>query len=138
MLNLVGIVQRPFNAPSFNTYELIDGLFDFVEDKALLTINFEDIWLPSFLFRSEVTVGDVYRIDHQLFTLAYQYRDGRLSQETFDRFCRELHSQIDYSEEESTAFKGWAAEQFSMARTRAPKNPELRLRSRAGSNEIEN
>src|SRR5690348_553657 len=49
MLSLVGIVQQPFGAPRFNTYNLIDGFFQFIEDQSFLTVNFEDVWLPDFL-----------------------------------------------------------------------------------------
>src|SRR6266550_8093171 len=72
MLNLVGIVQQPFGAPRFNNYGLIDGFFQVIEDQAVLTINFEDLWLPEFLFLPELAVGDVYRVGIRLFTIAYQ------------------------------------------------------------------
>lgn len=130
MLNLVGIVQQPSGAPRFNTYGLIDGLFRMLEDDASLLINFEDIWLPDFLFHDKVSVGDVYRVSNQLFTVAYQYRDGRHSQETFEDLCREFHGEIVFSEDETRAFKGWSAEQLSIARNQPPKNPELQLRTR--------
>src|SRR5437763_675775 len=81
MLNLVGIVQQPFGATRFNNYSLIDGFFQVIEDQADLTINFEDLWLPEFLFLPKVAVGDVYRVGIRLFTVAYQYRDGRHSRD---------------------------------------------------------
>lgn len=130
MLNLVGIVQQPFGAQHFNTSGLIDGLFKLVEDQAPLTVNFEDIWLPDFLFHSNVTVGDVYRVGNQLFTVAYQYRDGRHSQETFESLCRELHREIVFSGEETRAFKAWTDEQLSRAQNQPAKNLELQLPTR--------
>src|SRR2546430_1813280 len=98
MLNLVGIVQQPFGATRFNNYSLIDGFFQVIEDQADLTINFEDLWLPEFLFLPKVAVGDVYRVGIRLFTVAYQYRDGRHSRDTFESFCKELHREIAISE----------------------------------------
>jgi len=130
LLNLVGIVQQPFGAPRFNTYGLIDRLFELVEDEKSLTINFEDIWLPNSLFHGEVTVGDVYRVGTKLFTVAYQYRDGRHSTETFEQLCQELHNDIVFSEDETRAFKEWTAEQFLMAQNQSPKNVELQLPTR--------
>lgn len=130
MLNLVGIVHQPFGAVRFNTTGLIEGLFKLVEDNAGFTVNFEDIWLPDFLFKERVIVGDVYRVGNRLFTVAYQYRDGRHSQERFETLCRELHGEIIFSEDETLAFKAWTAEQFSMAQNQLPKNRELQLPTR--------
>ena len=130
MLNLVGIVQQPFGAPRFNTYGLIDGLFEGIETRANLTINFEDIWLPDFLFQPQLSVGDVYRVGNKLFAVAYQYRDGRHSRDTFENLCKELHREIVLSEDETRAFQGWTAEQFSTAQNRPPKDPKLQLPKR--------
>lgn len=130
MLNLVGIVQQPFGAPRFSTYGLIDGLFQLIEDQASLTINFEDIWLPDFLMHPKPGVGDVYRVGNKLFVVAFQYRDGRHSRDTFESLSKELHREIVISEEETRAFKGWTAEQFSTAQNRPAKNPNLRLPTR--------
>ena len=130
MLNLVGIVQQPFGAPRFNTNGLIDGLFELIENQATLTINFEDIWLPDLLFQPQPSVGDVYRVGNNLFSVAYQYRDGRHSRDTFENLCKELHRDIVLSEDETRAFKGWTAEQFSTAQNRPPKDPNIQLPKR--------
>lgn len=127
MLHLVGIVQQPLGAARFNSYGLIDGLFTLVEEQASLSLNFEDIWLPDVLFHRQVTVGDVYRVGERLFTAAYQYRDGRYSQEMFEGLTKELLRDIVFSEDETQAFKSWSAEQLSIARNQAPKNRDLQL-----------
>ena len=130
MLNLVGIVQQPLGAPRFSNYGLVDGFFSLLEDQASLSVNFEDIWMPEFLFHGQVTVGDVYRVGERLFAIAYQYRDGRYSQEAFEGLSKELLRDIAFSEDETKAFKAWAGEQISTARNRAAKDPHLQLRNR--------
>lgn len=127
MLNLVGIVQQPFGAARFNSYSLIDQFFERIEEQASLSVNFEDIWLPSFLFQARVSIGDVYRVRSKLFILAYQYRDGRYTQQDFEEHCKELQPEIVISEDETRAFRGWTAEQFSIVQNRPPKNSNLQL-----------
>jgi hypothetical protein len=126
MLNLVGIVQQPFGATRFGNYTLIDQFFQRIEQQ-ILSINFEDLWMPSFLFHGEPRVGDVYRVGYKLFVAAFQFRDGRHTQEAFDNLCKELQREMVPSKEETQAFRGWIAEQISAARNRPPKNPGFRL-----------
>lgn len=130
MLNLVGIVHQPLGAARFNTFNLIDQLFERIEEQASLSLNFEDIWLPSFLFQTQLGVGDVYRLGIDLFIVAYQFRDGRRTQEDFETHCKELHREIVISEDETRAFKGWTEEQVSSARNRPPKNPNFQLQTK--------
>jgi hypothetical protein len=131
MLGLVGIIQQPFDAPRFNTYGLIDQLFAGIEARADLLINFNDIWLPGFLFKADPGVGDVYRVVNELFTWAYRFRDGQSNKTDFEENCRRLHG-IAFSEDETRAFKDWSAEQISGAQKRPPKNPELKLQTKLG------
>lgn|ERR1019366_6057814 len=69
MLGPVGIIQQPFDAPRFTTYGLIDQLFAGIEARADLLINFNDIWLPGFLFKDDpgnrVREGWVHRCGFQ-------------------------------------------------------------------------
>jgi hypothetical protein len=130
MLNLVGIVYQPLGAARFDSFGLIDQFFERIEEQASLSLNFEDIWLPSFLFQAQPAVGDVYRVGNDLFVLAYQFRDGRHTQEDFEAHCRKLQREIVLSEDETRAFKGWTAEQVSSARNRPPKNPNFQLQTK--------
>ena len=129
MLNLVGIVQQPFGATRFNSYDLIDQLFLRLEQQ-LVSVAFEDLWLPTFLFRGEPEVGDVYRMGTNLFAAAFQFRDGRQTREAFEAICKDLHGEMVPSPEEAQAFRGWIGEQVSTARNRPAKNPELRLQTK--------
>jgi len=129
MLGLTGIVRQPFGADRFNDYGLIDGFFQEIEARTELSLNFEDIWMPAFLFGGSPQVGDVYRVGLKLFVLAFQYRDTRFSQEEFEAHCNELRREISFSADETAAFKGWTAEQIAMAQSREPKDPKLQLRT---------
>lgn len=130
MLNLVGIVQQPFGAARFDNYNVIDQFFRGIEQQ-MLSINFEDVWLPSFLFHGEPRVGDIYRVGVKLFVAAFQFRAGRYTQETFEDLCKELQREIVPSNEETLAFRGWTAEQISTAQNGPPKNPEFRLQTKS-------
>jgi hypothetical protein len=127
MLGLAGIIQQPFGAERFSNYGLIDGLFRRIEEDAGLSLNFEDIWLPNFLFPSQPHVGDVYRAGLTLFVLAFQYRDVQLAQQEFEARCKDLWNEIAFSKDETNAFRDWTAEQVSMAQNREPKDPKLQL-----------
>jgi hypothetical protein len=129
MLALAGIVQQPFGAAHFDNYPLIEDFFQRVEGLGGLA-NFEDLWLPEFLFVTAPKVGDVYRVELALFRAAFEFRDSRISSEDFDVRSKELHNQISFSEAETRAFRGWAGEHIAMAENGEPKNPELRLRTK--------
>jgi len=129
MLGLAGVVLQPMGAERFTTYGLIRGLFESVEEGGAL-VNFEDIWLPDFLFPVSPHVGHVYRVGMKLFYLAFAYRDSRFSREEFEVYCRELQGEISFSEDETRAFGSWTAEEISMAQNGDPKNPRLQLRTR--------
>lgn len=133
LLELVGVVQQPIGAQRFDTYNLVDQLFQQIEKQASLLINFADIWLPGFLFSSPAQVGDVYRVTIDLFSEAFRFRDGRSNQQQFELLCKELPPP-QFSMEETRAFGSWVAEQISGAQNSAPKNPELQLRTRPDHN----
>jgi len=128
MIGLAGIVHQPLGAPRFSTPEVIERFFAQVEQGPSLSINFEDIWLPSTLFHTPIHVGNVYRVGHDLFRLAYRFRDGQVNQHDFETYCIEFQRQILVSEDETRAFGKWSAEQILSAQNLAPKNDNLRLK----------
>lgn len=130
MLGLAGIILQPFDSARFSNYGLIEGLFEHVEKDPGSSLNFEDIWLPNFLFSHPPHVGEVYRTGFTLFVLAFQYRDLQLSQHGFEARCEDLANEIVFSEEETSAFRSWTAEQVSMAQNSEPKDPTLQLRTK--------
>src|SRR4051812_10109499 len=131
MLGLAGIVQQPFGAAHFDNYPLIEDFFQRVEDMGGLA-NFEDLWLPEFLFLTTPTVGDVYRVELALFRAAFEFRDSRISSEDFEVRGKKLHNQISFSAAETRAFKGWSDEHIAMAERGKPKNLQLQLRTKNG------
>jgi hypothetical protein len=128
MLGLSGIVLQPFGAPRFASYGLIESFFQNIEDSVGLSINFEDIWLPTFLFTRTLRVGDVYRVGSSLFLLGWTYRDARLPQQEFEADCKRLSEEIAYSDEETRSFNAWCVEQIAMAEHREPKDRRLQLK----------
>jgi hypothetical protein len=131
MLGLVGIIQTPFDAARFFEERQLDELFEFTEEGAELLIQFADMWLPRFLFGNPtVTVGDVYRLGFELFTAAYLFRDGRLSDEGFLGRAREFHESCIFSAEETRTFDSWSRRTVEAAMSQEDKNPELKLRRR--------
>ena len=131
MLGLAGIVQQPFGAAYFDNYLLIEDFFQGVEEMGGL-VNFEDLWLPEFLFLTTPKVGDVYRVELALFRAAFEFRDSRISSEDFEVRGKELHNQISFSEAETRVFGGWAGEHIAMAERGEPKNPRLQLQTKNG------
>jgi hypothetical protein len=130
MIGLTGIVHQPLGAEHFNSYRLIDSFYQRIEETAGLSINFEDIWLPAFLFARTQLVGDVYRVGMELFILALAYRDTRSTQQEFEAQCKHLAEDIVYSEDETRAFGGWSSEQISIVQNREPKDRRLQLKSK--------
>jgi hypothetical protein len=128
MLQLVGVIQRPIGAPRFSTPLLIESLFELLEERAGLLINFHDIWLPGFLFQRGVQTGDTYRIKVPLFREAYLFRGGRLGEREFEIYCKGLDDALIFSKDETTAFTAWCDEQVVKAQHQEPKNPDLRLK----------
>jgi hypothetical protein len=129
MLGLAGIVQSPFTATSFDNYRLIEDFFTGIEEAGGL-VNFEDLWLPEFLFPTRPGEGDVYRVGLALFSALFEFRDSRISRRDLDVRGRDLHDQISFSEGETRAFRGWANEHIGTAERAEPKNPQLRLRTK--------
>lgn len=131
MLALIGIIQVPFGAARFEQYQHLSQLFQILEDEMGMTINFADIWLPDFMFRSRrARVGDVYRLELEMFKNALLFRDARMPRNVFlgqaERFGGSLH----FSELETRAFLAWSQENMSAALHQPDKKPELRLRTR--------
>lgn len=128
MIGLAGIVQQPLGGPRFDTPDVIERFFAQLEQAPSLSINFEDIWVPSTLLRAPTHVGDVYRVGRDLFQWAYRFREGAVSQQDFETYCIEFQRQIIFSEDETIAFTKWSTEQIFRAQDLPPKSDHLRLK----------
>ena len=131
MLGLVGIIQAPFGAPRFEQYQRLTQLFQVLEDEMGMTINFADIWLPDFMFRSRrARVGDVYRLELEMFKNAFLFREARMPRNVFLGQAEKLEEGLHFSELETRVFLAWSQENLSALLQQPDKNPELRLRTR--------
>jgi len=131
MLGLVGIIQVPLGALRFEQFQHLTELFETLEEKMGMTINFADIWLPDFMFRSRrVRVGDVYRLELEMFKNAFLFRDGRMPRNMFLGQAERIGESLQFSEVETRVFTGWSQENMSALAHQPDKNPELRLRNR--------
>lgn len=129
MLGLTGVVQAPLGANSFNNPNVIDKFIDTVE-RADGMVLFEDIWLPSELFEHGVSEGDVYRVGINLFHHAFSFRDGRSNEEKFRFAARDFHAQVEFSAEETEAFRKWSIRTIESAQQEGPKDAALQLERR--------
>ena len=132
MLGLVGIITRPIGAETFYNINLIENLYNKIEDEAGLFIEVDDIWLPMLLLHSakiEPELGDVYRIDSDVFTEAFAFREGRIDQETFLSQIKQIERPLVLSAEETVVFKQWRGLQIQKAKAQYPKNDNAKLRS---------
>ena len=129
MLGLTGVVQAPLGENSFNKPGIIDEFIDTVENTDGMVL-FEDIWLPSDLFGNEVSEGDVYRVGVDLFRHAFAFREGRSNEEKFRFAAAEFHGQMEFSAEETVAFRKWSTATIERARSDGPKDVTLQLQRR--------
>jgi hypothetical protein len=126
MLGLTGVVQASIDAEPFHGPQSIDSLIDLVEASNGL-VSFEDIWLPQELFSSKLALGDVYRVSTALFGQAFRFRDSRLSEERFRSLAQDYSNQIEFSTEETGAFRSWSSGTMERIAHARPKDERLQL-----------
>ena len=127
LIGLSAIVVDTLNGGRFSSADEIEKLFNRVESMPGFSVEVSDIWLPTFLFRgNQAGRGAVYRLDRAAFGRAFaQGRDG-FNLEVWDSHRPEL----EFSPEETNAFKAWGQNTIAWAQERFPKNPELKLNRR--------
>jgi hypothetical protein len=132
ILGLAGIITRPLDAGRFSNVGLIEGLYRRIEDEEGLLIDIGDLWLPLFLFEgsSRPEIGYVYRLNKDLFVLAFSFREGNLNIETYIEECRRMERALTFSEDEMGAFTAWREMQIKNAIDQYPKDSKLRLKYR--------
>jgi hypothetical protein len=130
MLGLTGVVQAAFDGEHFHEPYLIERFIDIVEAKGGL-ISFEDIWIPKEVFHRAVAVGDVYRVGIALFREAFRFRDSRMSEERFRGIAQEFRNQIEFSPQETGAFRNWSSGTIERIAHEGPKDARFRLERKA-------
>ncbi len=133
LIGLSAIVWRPIDEKlhEFTNPQLIDDLFNAIEEKENLFIEFEEIWIPNYIFsKLSKNRGDVFRLKLDLFNYAFRYQSGKLEMEEYTTGVDRFINDIKFSEAETDAFKNWSNEQVSVAKELYPKNKELEIKWR--------
>jgi hypothetical protein len=131
LVGLSGIIFKPLgNRVIFSSHQLIEDLFNVIEEHPSFFIDTNDIWMPNNIFFNSPMRGQVYRVDYKLFMEAYLFREEKISKDKFIGLCEEMKGNIRYSEEETVSFKHWGELQIKEAKHLYPKNIELELKYR--------
>jgi hypothetical protein len=129
VLGLMGVICRP-GSPGllFAEPHQIAELFELIEANPGLSVESEDLWIPTSWFPGpdDPEPGEVYRVDLPLFQATYRFRAEALSQNEFLETAP-WEGTISFSPSETAAFQAWAKAQIEESRTLYPKDPQLEL-----------
>lgn len=123
LLNLEAIIiGSPKSPDMFRTPLDIDDMYALIEETAGLFVDINDIWISHSLFKfKEFKSGSVFRLDRELFTYCWKYRNDQISiselieNEIILSSKEREQSLVYYSEEESDAFKNWTSMQIQQS-----------------------
>lgn len=133
LIGLSAIAWRPIDERfhEFKNLQLIDDLFNTIEEDGNLFIESEEIWFPNYMFsKFSKNRGDVFRVKLDLFNLAFRYQSGKIEMKEYISKADRFINGIRLSEEETAAFRNWSNEQVSVAKEIYPKNKELEIKWR--------
>jgi hypothetical protein len=126
LLALWAVVRQPVHATHFTRPGHFAELFDRVESTPGWSIETNDLWLPSDLFRARVPApGEVYRLGTRLFAIAVRFRHGAMERNRFVAIAHDLVRDLSPSPAETDAFQQWHAEVLS--REPIGKDPDFAL-----------
>jgi hypothetical protein len=128
-LGLVGVICAPTPPGTrFESPEQIDALYNLLEETRGLSVEIEDLWLPTQWFPEERDPHPlaVYRVGLSLFQHAYRFRQDEISERELQEGA-EWKGVISYSPKETLALQGWAKTQLERAREVYPKDEGLAL-----------
>jgi len=144
MLGLSGVIYAAADGGPFTSPRKIEDLFGGVENDPRLFVDSHDIWLPSGLFEN-FGVGifarqSLFRIGLELFRLALEHRNSRLTTDHFINRALGLAAEnsgskrggseaVAYSETETLAFKTWVQSIISETRDLKSFAPRLPRKS---------
>lgn len=125
LVGFTSVICRPSNRSLlFDDTRKISGLFERVESSPGLYVDINDLWLPNFLFDDlNRKRSSVYRIDVDLFRLAFGFQNERIADKDFLDRCRELSLTAEFSPKETAAFSKWSRQQIEHARKYYKANP---------------
>lgn len=127
-LGMMGVICAPASPSTrFESPEQMDAVYDLLEDTPGLSVQIEDLWLPTDWFPEpgDPPLYAVYRVSLPLFQRGYRFRTGEISQAELQNF--EWKGAISYSPEETEALRTWAKMQVNHARAAYPKSHDLEL-----------
>jgi hypothetical protein len=148
-VGLVGVVFSALRPPDsegsdagfdlFSAPEDVTAIFALEEDAPLVTVQFEDTWLPydrlagagswdgSEAAKDKPERGDVYRVGLSVFQDSYRYSARDISLDQF--LDADWDGQILYSPSETAAIRAWSQSQIDKAKA-AYKDKDVKLQSR--------
>jgi hypothetical protein len=131
MVGFTSVICRPSNRSMlFDRPEKISGLLERVEKNLGLYVDINDLWLPNFVFDEKNRKrSSVYRIESELFRLAFNYQNEIISDKDFIRYCRNMKLTADFSPKETEAFSKWGKQRIEHAREYYHKSRKRRLRT---------
>jgi hypothetical protein len=128
LIGISGIILSPIGGGTFTQPRQIDELFEFIENMPGFSVEVNDIWIPTFVFRNEVpNRGDICRMDLPLFQWAFAQR---VAWNPEHPNWREYSQMWHPSPEESSVFRAWEERTRAAAQEQYPKDKELALRWR--------
>jgi hypothetical protein len=131
ILGQMGVIYRPdISSETFATPEQIEALFAALEVTLNYAVELEDIWIPEDWLQHRPTIsrGELYRLTFDLFEACYRYREGIMTQIGSLTDLNPEPQEIQFSAEETQAFRDWNQQQIQNAKDIYPKNTDLALK----------
>lgn len=117
MLGLSGVVvSPPSGRPRFEGADDFDDLFESIESHDHVYVDLNDVWLPNDCFEpARLQRSNVFRIGRALFATALSYRGSLIETGRFVALARDMRREIEFSPNESEAFRAWSRNQIQAA-----------------------
>jgi hypothetical protein len=125
LLGVSGILLGPVSGERFTSPVQIEQLFDVIETVPGFSVEVNDIWIPSWIFRDRPPArGNILRIGTEMFRFAYQQREGWSAD---NPMWKEFHENWSVSVEEAEVFQEWERWTISVAKERYHENRDRAL-----------